>query len=281
MLRPLLRRHRPLLFAAAGLLALPGLAPLAQARQQVRAAPVPFPPQGPAAAAAPVARDSYSPQLRIYYQLEPYGRAYGARLTQPPLPGSPVGQPQIQLEAGDMIVGLDDIAITSPQELETHVAQTKVTFVNVRTGVREARWATLPGTANPGPYPPPGPGPYPPPYPPNPGPGGYTLGIMATPVILPPGFPGGRRRGLQLNSITPGGAAANAGLRPGEYLVAAGGFDTPDLNALRVAIDRSGGVLNMTIVSPWGQFRHATAYLGGAAMAPPGVAVPFGAPAPR
>lgn len=268
MVRP--RRWRRL---ATGALALSLTAAVAAAQ-----APIPQPGSGGATAAAapiddvgpqaaPGVGPSYSPSLGIFYRLEPYGRAYGARLTQPPRPDSPLAQPQIQLEAGDLIVGLDGVAITGPHGLEAHVGQTQVTFVNIRTGLREARWCTLSGP-HPGPYPP---GPYPP-YP-----GGLTLGVQATPAWLPATVPGPRRLGLQIVAVTPGSPAAQAGLRTGELIVSAGGTPTPDVHALRAAIARSGGVLPLSVVTPWGRHRQVTAYLGSAA-----VIMPFGAAgAPR
>jgi hypothetical protein len=93
---------------------------------------------------------NFSPRLGIYYEWVHYGSAYGARLTEDPVPGSPLLQEQVQLERGDMITHLDNSPITGPAELENHHGQTAVAFVNVRTKAPEARWLYLPAMGTPG-----------------------------------------------------------------------------------------------------------------------------------
>ena len=94
-------------------------------------------------------QSNFSPRLGVYYEWVRYGGAYGARLTDDPVPGSPLLQEQVQLERGDMITHLDNIPITGPAELENHHGQTALAFVNVRTGAAEARWLYLPAMAAP------------------------------------------------------------------------------------------------------------------------------------
>lgn len=268
-----LRRHRAGLVL--GVLALPALAVPAAAQTFAAPAPAQAAPVQVQAAPLPGA-GSYSPNLGIYYQLVPYGAGYAARLTQPPLAGSPLSQAQIQLEAGDTITALDDMALVGPQSLESHYAQTKVTFINVRTNQLEARYATLAGAA-----PPPNPGPFPP-QPPQP-PSGMSLGVFGVPTTLyvqgasayaapapgtvaaaPVGTP---TQGLRITQVTPGSPAQYAGLTPGDTILTAGAYSTADVNALRYAIQTSNGVLPMTVANAYGQVRNAVATLGGAGAA--------------
>ena len=53
----------------------------------------------------------YSPRLGIYYELAPYGEAYGALLVEDPVVHFPLRQLNQRLERGDMITHLDNIAI--------------------------------------------------------------------------------------------------------------------------------------------------------------------------
>ena len=76
------------------------------------------------------------------YQLVSYGQSYGARLTRYPPANSPAAL--LGLEPGDMIVGLDNQAIRRPEDLDSHWAQTAVTFVNIRTGQLESRSVFIP-----------------------------------------------------------------------------------------------------------------------------------------
>jgi hypothetical protein len=94
-------------------------------------------------------RSNFSPRLGIYYDWVRYGSAYGARLTEDPVPGSPLLQEQIQLERGDIITHLDNTPIAGPAELENHHGQTAIAFVNIRTHASEARWLYLPAMGAP------------------------------------------------------------------------------------------------------------------------------------
>ena len=120
------------------------------------------PAQAPApqpAIAAPIPGTYRSDRLGLEYRLHPYRGHYGARLTRSPAPGSPLlklrrpdGSPTY-LEPGDMIVTLDDQVIGGPDDVENHVLGTKVTFVNVRTGLTERATAMFPNDAAPAPPP--------------------------------------------------------------------------------------------------------------------------------
>ena len=215
---------------------------------------------------------AYSPNLGCSYEMFPYGQGFALRLAGPPAPNSPLRQPQIQLEAGDTIVALDDIPITNTTMLETHHSQTKVTFINTRTNQIEARWVYLPAQGVPPvppPYPPMPPQPPVPPYPPA---GPFVLGVVGTPVMVNLGVP---QQALRITQVTPGSAAAAAGISPGMTILTAGPYAASDVNALRTAIAQSGGTLPMTVLDPGGfQARSLTAYMGG----PSGAAA---APTPR
>ena len=112
------------------------------------------PAQGPTVA-APIRGTYRSDRLGLEYRLHPYRGHYGARLTRPPAPGSPLlklrrpdGSPTY-LEPGDMIVGLDDQILDGPDDVEGHVLRTKISFVNVRTGLLERASAMFPDGAAP------------------------------------------------------------------------------------------------------------------------------------
>jgi serine protease Do len=86
-------------------------------------------------------------------------------------------------------------------------------------------------------------------------------------------------RGVIVNSVVPGSAAARAGLRQGDIIVAAGGRETNEPNALRnlVASTRPGTEITLTILrdgreqevrATLGEFRNESA--GGGARAPEG-----------
>lgn len=229
------------------------------------------------APSAPPAAAQYSPRMRIYFNLKPYGPYYGAQLTQNPPPGTPLSQPQINLKAGDTITQLDGVPLTSAAQLEQHHSQTSVTYVNARTGQINTRWTILPppdgGGAGSGPAP------------------GMSLGIMAVTVQVNipgaaaagiPGFPTPPRpttAALRITEVTPGSPAALARLRPGDTILTAGQFSTGSSEELRNAIAQSGGVLPMTVMDGYGKVRSVTVYLRGAGSAPPpATPEPFGAP---
>ncbi|WP_169980105.1 PDZ domain-containing protein [Tautonia rosea] len=221
----------------------------------VQPAPVQPAPTQAAPYYAPPPTNLYASNLGIYYRLEPYGNAQGARLTHYPVAGSPASQ--IQLEPGDMITALDGQPIYGPNDLLNHSAQTSVQFVNIRTGQPQVNWVFIP-TVNPGPVP----GPFPQPVPPGFGQLPYTLGVAtqltavsnnnqvyAAPV---PGQPAPRvtlrpTYGLRVTQVVPGGAAQRSGLELGDTIMSANGIPMSDSNALRRVIASSGGALNLIV----------------------------------
>lgn len=259
------------------------LAPAAQAqvppsRGQTVLRPIPQPAQAPAQAArAPLpGSDIYAPNLGIYYLLEPYGRALGARLRRYPVPGSAASQ--LQLEPGDMIISLDNQLIYTPNDVLAHVARTDVVFVNIRTGRPQAGVVMIPEGVVPLP------------------PGPYALGIYTTPVIVyptpyrqipgqPPVIgPGAQppRRGLQVTSVNYGGFGARAGLRPGDVIFEANGVQTETNDALRQTVAGCDGYLDMW-VSKGGRYedvRNVIVEFRPGAMPMPGAAAAPTSPAP-
>jgi membrane-associated protease RseP (regulator of RpoE activity) len=223
---------------------------------QVQAAPIPAFPGGPQGAI-------YSPRLGASYTLVPYGQGYAARIAAPPGFGSPLAQPQIQLEAGDTITALDGLPIRSTADVENHYDQTSVTFINVRSGQLETRWVTLgpqgafPPGVPPG-FPPGVPPGFPPGFPPA---APLVLGVTGNTVQMP-GFAGGGW-GLQLTSVVPGSAAQAAGLYPGELVSRINNQPVYDMNTLRAAVQNSGGVCQILSYGPTGGVRNVVAYLGG------------------
>ena len=204
----------------------------------------------PPSARAPVpSGDLFATNLGISYQLVPYGRAYGARLTQDPIAGSPAAQ--LQLEPGDLITTLDGQPIYGPDDVLNHTAHTTLVFVNIRTGRPQSGAVFIP---SPGPPPGPGPGPRPP----------YVLGVVTVPVTLDDGGaaysarrpgpdynpnPGGTVPipGLRITQVTYGSAAQRAGLEVGDTIVTINQAPATDPQTLRRVIARSGGVLNLTV----------------------------------
>jgi S1-C subfamily serine protease len=177
--------------------------------------------------------DYFAGNLGISYQLVPYGRAYGARLTGYPNPGSPAAQ--LQLEPGDMIIQLDNQLIYGPNDVLNHVARTTVVFVNIRTGRPQSGVVYIPS----------GGGPYPPPQPP---PAPYTLGVYVRPVIVYGYSPGQYpQRGLQVLWSSWGGAAARAGVRNGDVIYQADGFAVSTIQAMRSVMARSDGTLELWV----------------------------------
>jgi len=95
-------------------------------------------------AASAQADDLFAGNLGIYYARVPYENGtFGARLTRPPVPGSPAAQ--LQLEPGDTIFMLDGLRFREPSDVLNHVDQTTVAFINVRTNQSQTAEVTLPG----------------------------------------------------------------------------------------------------------------------------------------
>jgi serine protease Do len=205
---------------------------------------VPLPPDGPAARAPlPVpGGDLYAPNLGIFYRVEPYGGAIGARLTRPPTPGSAAAQ--IQLEPGDFVTHLDGRPLYGPNDLRNHAGRTTVQFVNIRTGRPQAGVVWIAGGfPNPNPNPFPNPGPFPPPAP-----IAYTLGVNVVTVTLPPApvygayvAPRAPAYGLQITGLSAGMPAQRAGLEVGDILLSINGRPMADVGDLRAALAASNG----------------------------------------
>lgn len=206
------------------------------------------PQAAPEAPRAAVIGDSYSPRLRIYYNWVPYGQTWGARLSQYPAPGSPLRQ--IQLEPGDLIYALDGQWLRTPQNLETHIDQTSVDFVNIRTNRPQRGFVFIRRRPNP-------PQPPFPPTPPPPAPPSYVLGVNAVPVPAQTGaaatVPGSGHQvfrpsyGLRITSVTPGSAAAQAGLEVGDTILTANNVSTGTIADLQQALANSQGFVRLTI----------------------------------
>lgn len=137
---------------------------------QQRQAPI-YMPQGGGGAGV----EYFAPNLGIYYRLVPYGvgggaynpttgnydpsnppggvyqapspfpqapMTYGARLSRYPVANSAAAN--LQFEPGDMIVTLDNMTISGPNDVLNHRFQTSMIFINVRTGQPQATQIYLP-----------------------------------------------------------------------------------------------------------------------------------------
>ena len=78
------------------------------------------------------------------FQQAPYPGppTYGARLTRYPVANSAAAN--LQLEPGDMIVSLDNLSISNPNDVLNHRFATSMVFVNVRTGLPQPAQVYLP-----------------------------------------------------------------------------------------------------------------------------------------
>jgi S1-C subfamily serine protease len=80
----------------------------------------------------------------------------------------------------------------------------------------------------------------------------FVLGLKVAPVTIPSAtaiLPGASAQGLRIVSVVPGGAAARAGLEPGDILLTANGIATTTLDALDTALAQCQGVLTLTVRS--------------------------------
>lgn len=213
---------------------------LAESQQTV------VPPPAPATPRAAVVADQYSPVLQAHYHWVPYGQAWGAWLSRYPEPGSPLRQ--LRLEPGDMIYALDGQRLRDPRDLENHFDQTSVDFVNIRTNNPQRGFVFIRNR----------PGPPNPPSPPNPPPvpSTYVLGVntVSVPVqVAPAAAPGSSYQvarpsyALRITSITPGSAAARAGLEVGDTIVTANNVATSTVDDLRRALAASNGFVRLTV----------------------------------
>jgi hypothetical protein len=94
----------------------------------------PFPPDVP--------RELYSQNFVTSFQLIPFGKDYGARITRILAGNSPLKP--IGLEPGDMIVRIDGQRIGSATDVANHVLETEVIFIDVRTGLLKGAKVNLP-----------------------------------------------------------------------------------------------------------------------------------------
>jgi S1-C subfamily serine protease len=139
------------------------------------------------------------------------------------------------LEVGDVIAAADGAEITSANQLAELAAKGKkisLVVIDVNTG-RGARVEIDPQdkptnvtTADK----------TPPAQPPR-----VSLGLSAEPVTL------GTRSALKVIRVDPAGPAAQAGLEPGDILVAANGAPTTGVEQLLSALRKSGPTLKLTV----------------------------------
>ncbi len=93
---------------------------------------------------AKIPAGNYAANLGIYYELVPYGGAFGARLSRDASSNTPAGS--LRLERGDLIVRLDGQPIREASDVLSHYAQTSVEFIDIRTGQLRMAYVQLPGT---------------------------------------------------------------------------------------------------------------------------------------
>ena len=92
------------------------------------------------------ADDLFANNLGIYYEKVAYDDGtFGAKLTRAPEANSPAAQ--IGLEVGDVVFMMDDQRFRTPQDVLSHVNNTSVTLIDVRTGQVEQAVVVLPGAA--------------------------------------------------------------------------------------------------------------------------------------
>jgi hypothetical protein len=94
----------------------------------------PFPPGVP--------KELYARNFAMSYQLMPIGKKFGARITRILPVNSPLKP--ADLVPGDILVLIDDEPIGSPRDVENHVRDTKIIYVDVRTGLVKKANVTLP-----------------------------------------------------------------------------------------------------------------------------------------
>ena len=88
--------------------------------------------------------ERYAGNLGIHYQLIPYADGtLGARLTRTAYGNTPAAA--LRLELGDMIVRLDGEPIRKPEDVLSHVEQTKVELIDIRTGKLNTALVEVPG----------------------------------------------------------------------------------------------------------------------------------------
>ena len=90
-----------------------------------------------------IAREFLAKNLGMYYVAlgNPDG-TFGLRISRPPAADSPVGRGG--LEAGDVILTLDELPIRTPADVANHTGRTTVSLIDVRTGQRQETVIELP-----------------------------------------------------------------------------------------------------------------------------------------
>jgi C-terminal processing protease CtpA/Prc len=88
-----------------------------------------------------------APNLGISFRLVQIGGAGGARLTRTPVPDTAASK--LGLEAGDTICFLDSLPIRAAVDVLGHHGQTRVEFINVRTGFPRSAVVELPDSTPP------------------------------------------------------------------------------------------------------------------------------------
>jgi hypothetical protein len=94
----------------------------------------PFPPDVPP--------ELYSQNFVMSYQLIPFGKSYGARITRILANNSPLRP--VGMEPGDIIVRIDGERISSAQDVANHSRETEIIFFDVRTGLPKRENVQLP-----------------------------------------------------------------------------------------------------------------------------------------
>jgi len=87
--------------------------------------------------------ETYAANLGIYYSEVRYeDGTFGARITRPPVQGTPAGQ--LGLEPGDIVYMMDNQRFRTHTDVLSHKADTTVNFVNVRTNAPQAMSVVIP-----------------------------------------------------------------------------------------------------------------------------------------
>jgi C-terminal processing protease CtpA/Prc len=94
----------------------------------------PFPPGVPP--------EQFSRNFVMSFQLIPFGKHYGARITRMLTDASPLKRGG--LETGDTIVLIDGQLIDSAQDVANHARETDVVYIDVRTGLLKKANVNLP-----------------------------------------------------------------------------------------------------------------------------------------
>jgi hypothetical protein len=89
------------------------------------------------------AREFFAKNLGIYYLAVPSpDGSFGLKISRPPAADSAVGRGL--LEAGDIILTLDEMLIRSPEDIVNHTARTTVFLIDGKTGLPKDTVIELP-----------------------------------------------------------------------------------------------------------------------------------------